>query len=113
MTVTRHFPVVIIGGGPSGLLSSLLLSQGGIQHCIIDKHTNPTTHPQAHFISTRSMEIIQSHFPSIHKNIVQGTNPVHLWKYFTYSYSVLGRQFARVDQFSSLQVPSKYISYYY
>ncbi|GAB5525548.1 MAG: tryptophan 7-halogenase [Roseivirga sp.] len=37
-----HFQVVIIGGGPAGLATSLTLSARGIHHCIVDAKPNAT-----------------------------------------------------------------------
>lgn len=42
---SRYFPVVIIGGGPAGLATSLTLSARGIAHCIVDANKVPVTKP--------------------------------------------------------------------
>ena len=36
----NHYPVVIVGGGPVGMILSLLLSQYNIKHCLIEKRYN-------------------------------------------------------------------------
>ena len=35
------YPVIIIGGGPAGMATSLSLSARGIAHCVIEANTNP------------------------------------------------------------------------
>jgi 2-polyprenyl-6-methoxyphenol hydroxylase-like FAD-dependent oxidoreductase len=51
--------VAIVGAGPVGLTASLLLSRFHVHHLVIEKQLEPTDHPQAHFISCRSMEIFR------------------------------------------------------
>jgi flavin-dependent dehydrogenase len=70
----KRFPVAIIGGGPVGVLLSRLLSDYGIENAIVDRRTEPTNHPQAHYLNTRSMEIMYAHFHSAWKEIC-GTIP--------------------------------------
>lgn len=50
-------PVLIIGGGPSGLLQAYLLSQLGIRSLIIERYPNRLAAPKAHALSPRSLEI--------------------------------------------------------
>lgn len=50
-------PVLIIGGGPSGLLLSYLLSQLGTQSLIVERYAERLAAPKAHALSPRSLEI--------------------------------------------------------
>jgi 2-polyprenyl-6-methoxyphenol hydroxylase-like FAD-dependent oxidoreductase len=99
-TISIHYPVCITGGGPVGLLMSILLTDMGVNHCLIEKKTAATAHPQAHFINNRTMEIFQSHCNKVFQAIIRSSPPSDNWRDFVYGYSVLGRQFARVDHFS-------------
>lgn len=49
--------VLIVGAGPTGLLGSILLSQLGIDHVVIDRKTAIHQAPAAHVINTRTLEI--------------------------------------------------------
>ena len=101
MHINRHFPVVIVGGGPVGLFLSSLLSQYNVKHCLLEKRDVPTPHPQAHFINARSMELLQGHLPESFGAVLGGMPPSEFWRDFVYCYSVTGRVFARKDHFAS------------
>ena len=49
--------VLIVGGGPTGLLASILLSKLGIRHMLIDQKPSTVEAPAAHVISARTLEI--------------------------------------------------------
>ncbi len=53
-------PVLIIGGGPSGMVSALLLAKNGIPSVLIEKRRTPGKHPKAHEISGRTLEILNT-----------------------------------------------------
>ncbi|MET8629221.1 FAD-dependent monooxygenase [Kitasatospora sp. NPDC004669] len=51
--------VLIVGGGPVGLTTSLLLSEYGVRHLLVEAHPGTSTHPKARGVSARSMEIFR------------------------------------------------------
>lgn len=51
--------VVIVGAGPVGLTSALLLQSYGIKTIVIEKHPGISIHPKARGISCRSMELFR------------------------------------------------------
>src|SRR5215204_4949302 len=53
-------PVLIVGGGPAGLSSSILLSRLGVQTFLVERHPSTSIHPKATGISTRTMELFRS-----------------------------------------------------
>ena len=53
-------PVLIVGGGPVGLTSALLLARQGIQTLLIERHPGTSIHPRARGINIRTMEIFRS-----------------------------------------------------
>ncbi len=51
--------VLIVGGGPTGLVASLLLSNCGISHVLVEKRTEIQKAPAAHVINRRTLEIFR------------------------------------------------------
>jgi 2-polyprenyl-6-methoxyphenol hydroxylase-like FAD-dependent oxidoreductase len=56
-TVNDSCDVVIVGAGPVGATAALLLASYGLDCVVLEPRREPQTHPAAHVISTRSMEI--------------------------------------------------------
>ncbi len=58
--LTEKTPVLIVGGGPAGLLASLFLSRLEVDHILIEKRNTPQPAPAAHVVNTRTMEILRA-----------------------------------------------------
>ncbi|OQE77006.1 hypothetical protein PENNAL_c0063G11820 [Penicillium nalgiovense] len=58
-TLPSSVPVLIVGGGPTGLLQALLLSRLGVQSLIIERYPERLAAPKAHAITPRSLEILR------------------------------------------------------
>ncbi|MFI7502172.1 FAD-dependent monooxygenase [Streptomyces sp. NPDC049687] len=56
---TACLPVLIVGGGPTGLTLSMLLEQFGITSLMVERRTTPSTLPKARAVNTRTMEIFR------------------------------------------------------
>ncbi|MGV9867499.1 FAD-dependent oxidoreductase [Rhodococcus koreensis] len=52
-------PVLIVGGGGCGMTTSVLLSEHGIAHHLIERHTGTSPLPKAHYLNQRTMEIFR------------------------------------------------------
>ena len=52
-------PVLIVGGGPAGLVTSLLLSRFGVESLLVDKHAAASPLPRARGVHSRAMEILR------------------------------------------------------
>ena len=52
--------VLVVGGGPVGLVASLLLRQQGIDHAVVERRTGALAAPAAHVVSARTFEILRS-----------------------------------------------------
>jgi len=52
-------PILIVGGGPAGLCSSIVLSRLGVRSLLVERHASTSLHPKATGISTRTMEIFR------------------------------------------------------
>ena len=54
-------PVLIVGGGGCGLTTSILLSDFGIDHLMIERHASTSHLPKAHYLNQRTMEVLRQH----------------------------------------------------
>src|ERR1051325_11578759 len=52
--------VRIVGGGPTGLAASLLLSRFGVSSLLVERHPGTSIFPRATGINARTMEILRS-----------------------------------------------------
>jgi putative polyketide hydroxylase len=53
-------PVLIVGGGPCGLAASLTLSQLGVPHLLVERHSTPLHHPKAVGVMQRTAELLRA-----------------------------------------------------
>ncbi|TMW56936.1 hypothetical protein Poli38472_002861 [Pythium oligandrum] len=95
--------VLIVGGGPVGLATGYFLEQlYGVPARIVERQVQPTTHPQAHFLNLRTMEVLKSAMPVFHNRLLEQAAPSDLWRDYIYTTGVgKAREFARIDQFGS------------
>ncbi len=105
-SVPMRANVLIVGAGPSGLMLSLLLHKYKVSNVLIDGAAELSSHPQAHFLNTRSSEIIQSHFPDLHEDLLSSSPHLEEWRSFTFGNGVVPSAglttLGRYDHFSSL-----------
>ena len=52
-------PVLIVGGGPVGLTTSILLSRYGVASRLVERHPGTAFHPKARNINMRTMEVFR------------------------------------------------------
>jgi 2-polyprenyl-6-methoxyphenol hydroxylase-like FAD-dependent oxidoreductase len=52
-------PVLIVGAGPAGLVTALVLARQGVRSTLVERHPGTSIHPRASGVSTRSMEIFR------------------------------------------------------
>ncbi|MFF8912687.1 FAD-dependent monooxygenase [Streptomyces sp. NPDC015032] len=53
-------PVVIIGAGPVGLATALVLGRHGVRSVVFEQYGGINPHPRAHIVNTRSMELFRA-----------------------------------------------------
>ncbi|CAN0429777.1 unnamed protein product, partial [Scytosiphon promiscuus] len=73
-------PVAIVGAGPAGLTMSCLLSQFGVPSVLLEKAPALPTHPQAHFINLRSMEIMRHALGGLDRAVLERCPPRDDWR---------------------------------
>eukprot|EP00375_Theileria_parva_P002793 XP_765474.1 hypothetical protein [Theileria parva strain Muguga] len=102
MTTLLKIPVLIVGSGPVGTTLYLLLSRMRIPSLLVEKNTVSRSHPRAHYLSNRSMEIWRQlgHVDKLFECFLE---PLDLWRYFKYCRHVIDPQlnlYAVQDHFS-------------
>ncbi len=54
-------PVLIVGGGGCGLTTSIVLSDLGCEHLLVERHQGTSILPKAHYLNQRTMEVFRQH----------------------------------------------------
>ncbi|WP_354697986.1 2,4-dichlorophenol 6-monooxygenase [Paraconexibacter sp. AEG42_29] len=52
-------PVLIMGGGGCGMSASSFLSEMGVEHLLVERHSETSHLPKAHYLNQRTMEIFR------------------------------------------------------
>ena len=58
---TVEVPVLVVGGGGSGLAASVFLSGHGVEHLLVERRADTSRLPKAHYINQRTMEIFRQY----------------------------------------------------
>jgi len=88
--------VGIVGGGPAGLTLAALLSRMGVPSLVVEHHQSLPTHPQAHYINARTMEILR-HDLGVEGALRRLAPPESKWSDFVWCTAIRGRELARVS----------------
>ncbi|KAG1708605.1 hypothetical protein DVH05_022233 [Phytophthora capsici] len=98
---TQKPRVLVVGGGPVGLATAFMLEKlYNVPTRIVERQRSPTSHPQAHFINLRTMEVLYGAMPEFHDRLLAQAAPSVLWRDYIYCTGVgKNREIARVDQF--------------
>jgi 2-polyprenyl-6-methoxyphenol hydroxylase-like FAD-dependent oxidoreductase len=55
-----EIPVVIVGAGPAGLTTAVVLARHGIECLLVERRREPSPHARSTVVSLRSMELVRS-----------------------------------------------------
>lgn len=104
----KTYPVAIVGGGPTGLLSSILLSQLNIRHILFEKYPSTSVHPKACGLNHRTMEIFRriGVEPEINKQGAPKQNFVQTAWYTSFGQS--GKEITRRDAWGGGALEEEY-----
>lgn len=67
--------ILIVGGGPTGLFASILLSKYQIPHVLIEERPSTLQAPAAHVVNTRTMEIFRQAGLDVNELYALNTHP--------------------------------------
>ncbi|KAL5367005.1 phenol 2-monooxygenase like FAD dependent oxidoreductase [Cryptosporidium parvum] len=110
MGVIKRTQVLIVGMGPVGMTLSNLLNLYKVDNIIVDKLTQFSPIPKAHYISNRSMEIFRF-CNNLDQEIYRLQQPLEFWRRITYltyfnncKFGILGTK----DEFSNYKTINGY-----
>ena len=86
-------PVLIVGGGPVGLMTSLPLSRLGIRSLLVERHPGTAIHPKARGINARTMEVFRQQ--GIEAAVRQAGLPPERTGFIVWAKSLAGEEIER------------------
>jgi 2,4-dichlorophenol 6-monooxygenase len=92
--ITDNCDVIVIGAGPVGATAALLLASHGVRCTVVEARREPQTHPAAHVLSTRSMEIWRE--VGLERDIRGLSAPMHELRCIPYCTTLAGPELGRV-----------------
>jgi 2-polyprenyl-6-methoxyphenol hydroxylase-like FAD-dependent oxidoreductase len=57
MQHSRNVPVIVVGGGPTGLAMAIELDRHGVGSLLVERHETTRQHPRASVVNARSTEL--------------------------------------------------------
>eukprot|EP00960_Hanusia_phi_P060055 764385-Hanusia_phi.AAC.1 len=94
--------IVIIGAGPVGVYSAILLSRYGLPCVVVDRgdgvfdlEKSMEMHPRAHVLNVRTMELLDE--VGLSSDLHREMPPLDQWRYFRYATSLIGTEFGVID----------------
>jgi putative polyketide hydroxylase len=57
--LSDEIEVLVAGAGPAGLVAAITLARSGVRTLVVERRTQPSTHPRATVVSTWAMELMR------------------------------------------------------
>lgn len=102
----RHCPVVIVGGGPSGLAAAVDLAQQGVASILLDDNNTVSVGSRAICFAKRTLEVMDRlgcAQPMLDKGVTWQLGKVFFHERQVYEFNLLPEQGHRVPAFINLQ----------
>ena len=94
LTMGDTCDVIVVGAGPVGATAALLLADYGLKCIVVEVRRAPQSHPAAHVLSTRSMEIWRE--IGLERDIRWLSAPMHELRSVLYCTTLVGPELGRV-----------------
>lgn len=94
MQEAETVPVLIVGGGPTGLALAIELGRQGIECLLVERHASTRPHPRASVVNVRSMELCRSW--GIADDVLARAMPLTPDLGVTWTTSLAGRELGRL-----------------
>ncbi|HEV7731592.1 MAG TPA: FAD-dependent monooxygenase [Candidatus Binatia bacterium] len=88
-------PVLIAGGGPTGLAASICLSRGGVASLLVEQHASTTDHPRATVVNTRTYELFREW--GVEQAVRDGGLPLDRARFVVWATTLAGWELGRLD----------------
>ena len=89
--------VLIVGAGSAGATAALLLAEHGIDTLVIERRVAPPTHPAAHVLSTRTLEVFRE--LGIEHDVRRLSSRLYELRDIIYATSLTGPELGRITIF--------------
>ena len=86
--------VLIVGAGPAGATAALLLAEHGIDTLVVERRVAPSTHPAAHVLSTRTLEIFRE--LGLEHDVRRLSSRIYELRNIIYATSLTGPELGRI-----------------
>ncbi|MEU5761251.1 FAD-dependent monooxygenase [Nocardia sp. NPDC047648] len=98
MNSSAEVPVVVVGAGPVGLATALVLAQHGVESVVCEQHGGINPHPRAHVVNTRSMELLRR-WGVADAVTADAVHPERM-RNISWRSAIAGEEFGRIDLFA-------------
>ncbi|WP_030420257.1 FAD-dependent oxidoreductase [Streptomyces sp. SCSIO 75703] len=95
---THRTPVLIVGGGLTGLSAALFLAHHGVSATLVERHADTSTHPKARAINPRTMELYRA--VGMEERVRAGRSPISGNSDLVHVESLAGRERLRMPSAS-------------